>query len=198
MIVALIALSVALSGTSYAVANLPRNSVGTPQLKGNAVTGPKVKDGSLSASDFAAGSLPAGPKGDPGLTGPQGPPGERGPEGAAGSPGPAGTARAYASVSSVGVLDPGRSRGIDDVYPRYPGMLHGIYCVELDAAIDPSGAAPVATINGEGSSTSTSGSMAIVEVSIGDGAPCDIVVETYNRSGSSNSYYDQPFFLIVP
>lgn len=78
-IIATIALFVALSGTSYAISQLPRNSVGTPQLKRNAVTGAKVKDGSLSARDFATGTLvtgatgPAGPKGDTGATGPAGP-----------------------------------------------------------------------------------------------------------------------------
>lgn len=55
---------------------LPRNSVGTPQvkkaaitsgkLKAGAVTGTKVLDGSLTPADFKAGSLPAGPKGDTG------------------------------------------------------------------------------------------------------------------------------------
>jgi hypothetical protein len=197
MIVALIALFVALSGTSYAVVKLPPNSVGTPQLKSNAVTGPKVKDGSLSASDFAAGGLPTGPKGDPGPTGPQGPIGERGLEGAAGPPGPAGTARAYASVSREGVLDPARSRGVDAVSPRYPGVLPGHYCVELSSAIDGSGAAPVATINSDMSSTFNSG-QAGIETMIGDGAPCDILVETYNRSGTNIAYHDQPFFLIIP
>ena len=66
MVVAVIALIVAMSGTSWA---LVRNSVGTAQLKNAAVTGPKihkdaikstyVKDGSLQRQDFAAGVLPA-------------------------------------------------------------------------------------------------------------------------------------------
>ena len=45
---------------------LPKNSVGTVQLKQNAVTGTKVADGSLLRSDFRPGQLPAGPKGDKG------------------------------------------------------------------------------------------------------------------------------------
>jgi hypothetical protein len=81
MIVALIALFVALGGTSYAVTQLPRNSVGTPQIKNNAITGTKVKDRSLSASDFAAGSLPAGPAGPAGPQGPKGDKGDRGSNG---------------------------------------------------------------------------------------------------------------------
>ena len=65
MVVAVIALVAAMSGTSWA---LVRNSVGTKQLKKHAVTAAKihknairsahVKDGSLLRQDFAAGVLP--------------------------------------------------------------------------------------------------------------------------------------------
>ena len=65
MVLAMIALVAAMSGTSWA---LVRNSVGTKQLKKNAVTAAKkrknairsahVKDGSLLRQDFAAGVLP--------------------------------------------------------------------------------------------------------------------------------------------
>jgi hypothetical protein len=58
MMVAFVALLVALAGTSYAAVQLPANSVGTKQLKKNAVTGKKVKNRSLRVADFsvAAGS----------------------------------------------------------------------------------------------------------------------------------------------
>ena len=75
MAVALIALFVALGGVSYAAATLPRDSVGTAQIKRSAVTSAKVKDGSLLARDFKAGQLPRGE---------QGPAGERGATGAVG------------------------------------------------------------------------------------------------------------------
>ena len=65
MVVAFVALLVA-SGTSYAAIQLPAHSVGTKQLKKNAVTGKKVKNRSLRAVDVAAGQLPRGPKGDQG------------------------------------------------------------------------------------------------------------------------------------
>ena len=51
---------------------VPRNSVGTIQLKTNAVTSIKVKNGSLLKADFKAGQAPTGPTGP---AGPQGPPG---------------------------------------------------------------------------------------------------------------------------
>jgi len=81
MVVALVALLAALAGTSYAAVQLPANSVGTKQLKKNAVTGKKVKNRSLKAADFAAGQLPKGPKGDQGAQGLQGPKGDKGDKG---------------------------------------------------------------------------------------------------------------------
>ena len=71
MLVACVSLMVALGGTGYAAIKLPRNSVGSTQLKANAVTGAKVKDRSLAAKDFG-GTLPRGPRG------PAGPPGQPG------------------------------------------------------------------------------------------------------------------------
>src|SRR3954469_1578939 len=94
--VGLLALFLAMSGTAYA-ATLPRNSVGTAQLKPNAVTSAKVKDGSLRLSDFARGQLPpslAGPKGAAGAAGAQGPAGVPGAPGPAGVPGLDGSALA--------------------------------------------------------------------------------------------------------
>jgi hypothetical protein len=48
---------------------VPRNSVGTLQLKANAVTAAKVKNGSLLSADFQAGPDPAGPQGAAGPKG---------------------------------------------------------------------------------------------------------------------------------
>ena len=73
MIVALVALIVALGGTSYAATKLAKNSVGTKQLKKNAVVSSKVKDRSLLNRDFRRGQIPRGPKGARGATGPAGP-----------------------------------------------------------------------------------------------------------------------------
>jgi hypothetical protein len=76
LVVACLALAISLSGAAYAVSTaLPRNSVGTVQLRNNAVNSAKVKNASLRAADFAARQLPAGPRGP---AGPQGPPGASG------------------------------------------------------------------------------------------------------------------------
>ena len=75
--IGLLALGLALTGTAYA-ATLPKNSVGTKQLKNgavsakkikrNAVNSSKVKNRSLLAKDFKAGQLPQGPKGEAGAS----------------------------------------------------------------------------------------------------------------------------------
>lgn len=70
LVISLVALFVALGGSSYAALKLPRNSVGNKQIKASAVTSPKVKDRSLLAKDFRAGQLPQGATG---ATGPRGP-----------------------------------------------------------------------------------------------------------------------------
>jgi hypothetical protein len=79
MVVACLALAVALSGGAYAVSTaLPRNSVGSAQLKANAVNSAKVQNRSLRAVDFGIGQIPKGPQGPAGAAGPQGPPGTTG------------------------------------------------------------------------------------------------------------------------
>ncbi len=116
--IAVVALMVALGGTTYAVNALPRNSVGNEQLRKNsvgnaelrknAVTSAKVKNRSLLAVDFKPGQLnrlvptsigPNGPRGTSGAdgatgatgaTGPEGPVGDTGALGPAGAQGPAG------------------------------------------------------------------------------------------------------------
>jgi hypothetical protein len=96
------ALFIALGGAGVAATNgfLPKNSVGTQQIKNDSVTAAKVahnslssvliKDGSLRAVDFAAGQLPAGPQGAKGDTGATGPQGLKGNTGATGKRGPTG------------------------------------------------------------------------------------------------------------
>ncbi|MEA2145491.1 MAG: hypothetical protein QOG59_1078 [Solirubrobacteraceae bacterium] len=101
-VVASLALFISLGGGAYAATNLPKNSVGSPQIKdgsvrgadlaNNAVTSAKVKDGSLLSADFKAGQLHAGAQGRTGAqgsVGPQGPTGSQGPVGPKGPAGPA-------------------------------------------------------------------------------------------------------------
>ena len=78
--------------TAIAAGGLGKNTVGSKQLKKNAVTAVKVKDGSLLGADFAAGQLPAGATGAAGA------------KGATGPAGPAGVIAAN-SVNSSHVID---------------------------------------------------------------------------------------------
>jgi hypothetical protein len=65
-----IALFVALGGTSFAAFKLPKNSVGTKQIKNGAVTLPKVSSTAVSVLKGAKGDPgPAGTPGTPGTSG---------------------------------------------------------------------------------------------------------------------------------
>jgi hypothetical protein len=109
--VALVALFVALTGTSIAAVSafpvnsvgareLKNGSVGTKELKGRSVTFGKiaagaitsglVQNGSLTMADFDHRQLPTGAIGPVGPAGPIGPAGPAGPPGPAGAPGPKG------------------------------------------------------------------------------------------------------------
>jgi hypothetical protein len=90
MVVACTALLFALTGAGYAAGMLGPNTVGTKQLKKNAVISSKVKNGSLLRADFKSGQVPAGPQGPAGTAGPAGPAGPAGAAGPAGPPGPQG------------------------------------------------------------------------------------------------------------
>jgi hypothetical protein len=93
-VLSMTALVVALGGTAYA-ASLPRNSVGSTQIRSkavknsdlgdSAVTSKKVKNRTLRATDFAAGQLVAGLNGSPGSQGFRGATGPTGPTGLVGT-----------------------------------------------------------------------------------------------------------------
>jgi len=89
--VGLIALAVALGGTSYAAVGLPRNSVGPAQLQKGAVTPPKVSRKTIALFRGRTGKRgPAGAQGVQGAGGPQGATGAQGPGGPQGAAGPQG------------------------------------------------------------------------------------------------------------
>ncbi len=129
-VMSLVAVFIALGSASYAAVNLPKNSVGTKQLKnrsvgtkqlkGNSVNSGKIRDFSLKARDFQNGQIPAGPTGP---TGSPGSDGATGPQGLAGTTGPTGITGAdgqdatylYATVSSVGAIVERQSRGVSSV-----------------------------------------------------------------------------------
>jgi hypothetical protein len=126
--VAYLALWIALgSGSAYAATQLAANSVGTNQLKPDAVVSSRVKDHSLLAQDFKEGQLPGasqgavGPRGAVGAQGAVGQPGPIGPQGAegpAGRPGTPGEAGPRGAAGSAALL----SRS----YSLWPGTFYGV------------------------------------------------------------------------
>lgn len=69
MIVALLALAVALGGTSYAAIRLPAGSVTTKTIKNGAVTRAKIKNNAINSSKIADRSLTSADIADNSLTG---------------------------------------------------------------------------------------------------------------------------------
>ena len=57
MVVAIVALVVAMAGTSYAALTLPKNSVGSKQLRAGAVTNAKLANGAVTAAKLNTAGL---------------------------------------------------------------------------------------------------------------------------------------------
>ena len=107
--VALLALFVALGSTSYAVTQLPRNSVGTAQLRDGAVTAQKLSRAARRGLRGRRGATgPAGAIGAQGTAGAPGPQGPAGAPGTKGDPGSAIVARVRLSGGPVTVPPGGR------------------------------------------------------------------------------------------
>ncbi|MBS1879215.1 MAG: hypothetical protein JST31_06865 [Actinobacteria bacterium] len=106
VMVTILAVVVLGGGTAYAASQLGKESVGTRQLKKEAVTPAKL---SKKAKSTLTG--PAGPQGAAGATGPQG---------------PAGSAVAYARIEANGTLDAGASKNITSASLS---SITGVYCI---------------------------------------------------------------------
>lgn len=128
-VIAVIALLVALGGTSYAVTQLPKESVGTEQLQNGAVGPMKIKAGAITAGKIRNENVTSqkirngtiqrwdigwstwngllgarGPQGAQGKTGPVGPIGETGPQGPTGATGATGSTGATGPQGPAGPL----------------------------------------------------------------------------------------------
>lgn len=88
IVISIIALIVAMGGTGYAAISIPKDSVGTAQLRNAAVTRQKIARNTLRTFMGARG--PAGATGQTGVTGQTGATGPAGQQGAIGVPGPQG------------------------------------------------------------------------------------------------------------
>ena len=138
-VMATVAVFVALGGSSYAAFSLPKNSVGSRQLKNHAVTPKKV-----AASTVA---LFKGRKGD---RGPAGPIGLAGIQGARGSQGPIGPSNSYYAAGS-------------EFVPTSESVPAGDYAVSGDASVGCSAACGISCriqLNGKDAGPSASAATA--------------------------------------
>ncbi|MFN8151883.1 MAG: hypothetical protein U0R24_12265 [Solirubrobacterales bacterium] len=161
--IAIVALFVALGGTSYAAATLPKDSVDSKQIQKGAVKSPEVADGSLKAKDFKAGSLPQGEQGPQGIQGIQGPPGADGDSTAAAARLLRGTATLQAvadATPNVGLLFPNTEYNNENLFTTGTDGTSGattliipeagVYSVSAEVIwVDPA-ASPANTDNGTG------------------------------------------------
>jgi hypothetical protein len=174
-VMATIAVFIALGGTSYAVSQLPRNSVGPKQIRagsvgaselhGGAVRSSKIRDRSVALRDVSLAARES----------------LRGQEGPAGPPGPRGF-EFSAAVKATGEYV--RTRGIST--PNAGHLQTGHYSVRFNS--DVSQCYAVASVAGLGGTEPENGE---IVTSIANEV---VTVRTRNSSGAPT---DLPFHLIV-
>src|ERR1700749_1549217 len=101
-VAASLALFLALGGAAYAATQLPKNSVGTNQIRKEAVTAGKIAKKTRQQLQGDRGPQgPQGPQGKTGKTGAKGATGARGAQGNTAAPGADGTGPGLASASGA-------------------------------------------------------------------------------------------------
>ena len=179
-VMATVAVFVALGGTSYAVTQLPRNSVGPKQIRSAAVGASElrtgavrsrdVRDRSVALRDIAPGARRS-LRGQAGATGPQGPPGPT-------------VATLSAAVTPEGRF--ARSRGTSADATTH-SIASGVYKIDFDRDISACYVlATIATTRGNG----TGGE---ITTEIGPEAR-SVTVRTGNSDGTAA---DLPFHVAV-
>ncbi|HEX8084560.1 MAG TPA: hypothetical protein VF529_09740 [Solirubrobacteraceae bacterium] len=156
-VMATIAVFVALGGSSYAALSLPRNSVGSAQIKTNAVRSIDVRNRSLGLTDLSRRARAA-------LRGQQGP---AGPAGPAGQP----AAKLFAAVAASGALVRGNATSGGNAGST------GNYVVGFAERV--SGCVYSATLGTTDASTAPAGRVTVREL---DGR---VGVQTYDASGTA-------------
>ena len=172
-VMATIAVFVALGGTSYAVTQLPRNSVGSKQIRTNAVGSSEIRSGAVRSKDIQNRSVAlrdislSARSSLRGQAGPQGPPGP-------------GVATLAAAVTTGGALV--RESGT----VGHSHRTEGIYKIAFNR--DVSACYALATISG-----SASGDIS-AEMSTTPGEQNSVNVFTKDTAGNLS---DRPFHLVV-
>jgi len=166
--IAILALFIALGGTSYAAIKVPRNSVGATQIRVGAVGSSEIRDRSIALKDVSRSARSS-------LRGAAGPQGPAGAQGSAGTP----AARHFAAVSAAGIF----LRG-DATHGGREGV--GSYTVGFADSI--SACAWTATLGTTDGTTVQAG-----RITVNDQAGA-VGVQTYDVAGAAA---DLPFQVIV-
>ncbi|KQW47503.1 hypothetical protein ASC77_13690 [Nocardioides sp. Root1257] len=193
IVLAVAATALVVSASSGAVAG---SLITSKQIKDDTVTTKDVKNKTLTTADIAPATLAqlksaAGPTGATGPAGPKGDKGNTGDTGSTGAPGAAGLVRAYARVSSGGVVSR-QSGGITVTNPvaglicvNVPGLSSADrpWVVSLDFSSDSSGPANQAYAEASPLQCGT-----------------DFAVRTWVRDAASGTITDsnQGFMILVP
>lgn len=156
-VVATLALFIALGGTSYAAIKLPKNSVGSTQIKTGAVHTAEIFNGTIRLGDISK-SAQAALRGQTGAQGPQGPAG-------------ATAVRHFAAVNAAGTFVRGDAKS--------GGSDTGIGTYVVGFAEKVSGCAYSATLGTTDASTVPPGR---ITVNDHDGS---VGVQTYDASGAA-------------
>jgi pilus assembly protein FimV len=142
--------------------------------------------GPAGAAGLAGTAGTAGARGD---AGPAGPKGEAGPAGPTGPAGSAGAMRAYGAVSSVGVIDTARSKGLVAAVRTSAG----VYCVALDPSIPLASAVALVSTSGGSGNPGSAGAVVggCTTVATGPGVEVSTTVP-------AGVLQDIPFSIAVP
>jgi len=103
-----IAVFIALGGTTYAAVTLPRNSVGSAQIRAKAVGASEIRSGAVRSSELKNGSVTLNDMSASARTSLRGAQGPAGPAGPAGPP----AATYRAAVNSGGGTPAGNAKGV--------------------------------------------------------------------------------------
>jgi hypothetical protein len=178
-------------GTAFAATQLGKESVGTNQLKKEAVTPAKLSKASKAALTGPQGTTGAtgatGPQGPKGGTGPMGEPGVQGKPGEEGKPGlegKPGSARAWATISEAGTV----VRGAGVAHAQR--FVTGLYCVFLSPDLEPFAVAALVTVDG------TQGQLVSTTPGCENGAD-EEGITVYIRE-PDGAPVDTEFFFLVP
>lgn len=176
MIVALVALTVAMSGTAVAASNVLITS--SKQIKNGVIgTADLSKKARTSLTGKAGKAGPAGATGAAGATGPAGTAGATGPTGPSGKNGADGSAVAYARINATGTVSAGKAISAANVVI---GNSAGLYCFR-NLSFTPHNIQASVAYNGSGNAHTTA--QVEIGVPIGNVCPDGTVafVKTYNN-----------------